>query len=102
MLFDPSFPVFSRQDWLQLSQYHSIYFSATISRENVELPYWLVPTARGVVLPSLMLLRRTGYTPAALPLGWIRRAADDYELTVGKVRLRVRRSNDGRVWIISR
>jgi hypothetical protein len=102
MLFDPSFPTISRKDWLQFSSGHSMYFSGKISRENLELPYWLVPTARGVVLPSLLLLRRTGYTPGAQLLGWVRRAADDYQLTVGKTRLRVRRSNDGCVWIISR
>ena len=102
MLFDPSFPMISQKEWLKFSHGHSFHFSAVISRENIELPYWLVPTARGVVLPNLLLLRRTGYTPGAPPLGWVRRTADDYQLTVGKARLRVRRSNDGRVWIISR
>lgn len=99
----PGHPDAPRKDWDSFSRQLSPYFSEAISREDIELPYWLLPLARGVILASPVLLGVTGYKKTrAIPHGWQKIRQDVYQLSVGKTRLRVRPTNDRRGWIISR
>jgi hypothetical protein len=102
-MFEPGHPIISRKDWLQFSGQLSLYFSQAIDREQLDLPYWFLPLAGGVIVASPALLHRTGYKVGGpQPLGWTRVKAAVFQLKVGKTRLRVRRTNDGRFWIVSR
>jgi hypothetical protein len=103
MFFDVGHPLVSRKDWLQFSSQLSPYFSQAIDRETLDLPYWFLPLSRGVVVAGPLLLHRTGYRMrrGLLP-DWKRVRADVYQRSIGKTRLRVRRTNDRRAWIISR
>src|ERR1700752_1170825 len=100
MLFGPGHPIVDRKDWLAFSSQLSISFSRGINREHVELPFWMQPLALGVILPSPHLLRQTGYS-GPQP-GWRQLSAEVYHRALGKTRLRVRRTNDGKLWLISR
>ena len=99
MLFGPDHPVVDRVYWLSFSSQLNPSFSA-IGRERIELPYWFCPLSWGAIVASSGLLLTTGYTGS--PLGWTQLSADVYHLEVGKTRLRVRRTNDGLLWLISR
>lgn len=103
MFFDPDNPNVSRQDWQRFSLQLPPYFETTIDRETTEMPYWLSPLARGMLITGPMLLRQTGYTPnTRCPPHWTPLGSDVYHRDVGKTRLRVRLTNDRRFWILSR
>jgi hypothetical protein len=98
----PGNPNVPLKDWRSFSSQLSPYFREAISREDMDLPYWLKPMARGVILASSTLLRRTGSYVRGLPRGWKRIRPDVYQLSIGKVRLRVQPTNDRRAWLILR
>ena len=109
MMFDEGHPIISREDWIKFqlwigdlqTQQLMIYFSGSVGRDCMELPYWFLPLSRGAILPGRHLFRHDYHPGLALP-GWIKRWADCYEQRVGETRLRVRRTNDGQFWLISR
>jgi hypothetical protein len=72
----------------------------SVGREIGDPPYWFAPLAWGVVVNSSTLLLRTPCKSSLL--GWRQLSVDCYHLDLGKTRLRVRRTNDGRFWLISR
>jgi hypothetical protein len=98
MLFEH--PVVDRKYWASFAHHLNPYFSRAIGREQVELPYWFCPLARGVIVPSPTLFVRIGYSGP--PLGWTQLGDAVYHREIGKARLRVRRTNDGQFWLISR
>ena len=98
MLFDH--PVVERNYWTAFTSHLNPYFSRAIGREQMDLPYWLNPLALGVIVNSPALLLRTRY--AGPPLGWTQLSPAVYQRAIGKVRFRVRHTNDGRLWLISR
>jgi hypothetical protein len=109
MLFGPGHPIVSFQEWmkfrlsicnLQTSQL-TRHLGGSVGRESIELPYWFLPLCRGVILPGPHLFR-PDFDPNLASYGWTMRSAEVFERSVGKTRLRVRRTNDGRFWIISR
>jgi hypothetical protein len=109
MFFEPGHPIVSYQQWMNFrlemcdlqTSLIAPYFSGSVGRESIELPYWFLPLSRGVILPGPHLFR-PDFDPNLAALGWTRRSADVFERTVDKTRLRVRRTNDGHFWIISR
>ena len=103
MLFKDHHPLTQPKDWQQFCHHLSPYFSQAISRDQIDLPYWLAPLARGVIVASHLLLRRTGFkrrNPPACKWKCVRPGV--YQATVGETRLRVQRMNCGKLWIIFR
>jgi hypothetical protein len=109
MFFEPGHLIVSHQEWmnfrlaicdLQTCQLIR-HLGGSFGRESIELPYWFLPLSRGAILPGPHLFR-PDYDPNLAPHGWTIRSAEVFERSVGKTRLRVRRTNDGRFWIISR
>jgi hypothetical protein len=104
-MFEEGHPIISREDWLGLQSFQcsrlSLSFSGCVNREDVDLPYWFLPLSRGALIAGPGLLR-PHYNAKLASRGWTRRSADCYERRIGKTRLRVRRTNDGRFWLISR
>jgi hypothetical protein len=99
----PEYPDAPLADWRVFSSQLSPYFKEAISRESIDLPYWLNPMARGVLIAGPALLRGTAYKRyRGLPPEWKRVYRDIYQRNVGKTRLRVRPTNDRRAWLISR
>jgi hypothetical protein len=98
MLFEH--PVVDRKDWGAFCRSLHPYFSRAIDRERIDLPYWLTPLARGVLVASPTLLVRTRYSGP--PWGWTKLGSAVYLHAICKGRLRVRPTNDGRLWLISR
>jgi hypothetical protein len=103
MLFEPGHPLISLEDWRKFSSWQSpsLYFKKAIDREVIELPHWFVPLCPGVVIASPYLLRSFA-RKRSRPSGWVSLAADTYQRDVGNTRLRVRRTHDGRFWVILR
>jgi hypothetical protein len=100
MLFEPGHRAVERRYWSCFCNNLNPNFSCVIGREQVDLPYWLAPLAWGVIVPSALLLQRTKYNGSLD--GWKQQSPDIYYREIGKTRLRVRRTNDGRLWLISR
>jgi hypothetical protein len=98
MLFE-GHPVVDRKHWISFCRNLNPYFSRAIGREQLDLPYWFAPLAWGVIVAGPALLLRTACKESVL--GWTRRSDDVYQRAFGKVRVRVRRTNDG-YWLISR
>jgi hypothetical protein len=96
----PEHPLVSRKDWQGFSTQLPIYFSKAFAREAADIPFWLLPLCRGVLAAGPYLLRLTAYQDQRHD--WVQIKPDVYQRVVGKTRLRVRRTNDGRLWIISR
>jgi hypothetical protein len=105
MIFEEGHPVISREHWLEFRNFQlaptSLRFSGRVNREDVDLPYWFLPLSRGALIAGPGLLG-PHYDASLASRGWTRRSADVYERKIGKTRLRVRRTNDGRFWLISR
>jgi hypothetical protein len=96
-------PDVSQQHWLAFSRQLSPHFSQAISREQLDLPHWFLPLARGAIVAGPPLLRCTGCkVRGRRSPEWTRVKTNVFQRDVGKTRLRVRRTNDGRFWIISR
>jgi hypothetical protein len=111
MMFDEGHPIISRKDWMNFQLWMGDLpnwqlltdFSGSVDRESIDLPYWFLPLSRGALIAGPGLLGPHYISKLALASrGWTRRSADVYERTIGKTRLRVRRTNDGRFWLISR
>ena len=107
MLFEEGHPLISREDWLEYQSFQRsplcLSYSECVNRENLNLPYWFLPLALGVLVAGPGFLRPHYIAKLALASrGWSKRSADCNERKVGKTRLRVRRTNDRRYWIISR
>lgn len=101
MLFEPGHYAVELKHWTTCFCGNlNPYFSGAIRRDQIDLPYWLTPLAWGVIVASPALLVRTRYSGA--PLGWTQLNASVYHRQIGKARFRVRRTNDGRLWLISR
>jgi hypothetical protein len=101
MRFEPGHPHVPKNDWRQFSSQLSPYFKQAINREEIELPHWFVPLARGIVVASPYLLRSFAHRRRR-PSGWAFLSPDTYQRAVGDTRLRVRRTRDGRFWTILR
>jgi hypothetical protein len=109
MLFGPGHPIVSYQEWMKfrlaicdLQTCQLIrHLGGSVGRESIELPYWFLPLSRGAILPGPHLFR-PDYDPNLASHGWTLRSAEVFERSVGTTRLRVRRTNDRRFWIISR
>ena len=101
MLFEPGHRWVERKYWTASFRYNlNPYFSRAIGRERLDLPYWFSPLAWGVIVAGPALLLRTACKESVR--GWKHLSDDVYHRTFGKTRIRVRRTNDGRYWLISR
>jgi hypothetical protein len=101
MFFEPGHPLVPENDWLQFSSQLPPWFTEAINREDIELPHWFVPLARGVVVASPFLLSGFG-RKGGRPSGWAPLSPETYQRAIGETRLRVRRTQDGRFWVILR
>jgi hypothetical protein len=101
MLFEPGHHTVELKDWTACFRRNlNPYFSRAICRDQTELPYWFAPLAWGVIVAGPALLLRTACKVSVL--GWTRVDDKIYHRSIGKTRLRVRRTNDDQFWLISR
>ena len=72
MFHDADHPDVALSDWQTFrEQFSSFLFKEVIDRSDIELPEWFTPLARGIVIASDYLLRRTGYCPGShRNIGW--------------------------------
>jgi hypothetical protein len=94
------YPVVAQNQWQAFSIQPPIHFSRAIGREAADIPFWLLPLCRGVLVAGPYLLKLTAHPDQRHD--WVQVKPDVYQRVVGKTRLRVRRTNEGRLWIISR
>jgi hypothetical protein len=93
-------PVVDRKDWMSFCRNLNPYFARAIGREQTDVPYWCCPLAWGVIVAGPALFIRTRYSGP--PFGWRQLSDSVYHREFSKARLRVRRTNGGGLWLISR
>jgi hypothetical protein len=91
----------SENDWLQFSRQLPLYFRQAIHREAIQLPHWFLPLSRGILIAGPLLFRNLA-RKRRRPSGWASLSPETYQRDIGRTRLRVCRTYDGRFWMILR
>jgi len=88
------------RDWNAFrAGFSPFYLDEVINRDEVHLPEWFMPLARGVATPSDALLRRVGHWDVR---GWFETDPGVFRLYLGGYYLQVRQCGNQNLWAVEK